>query len=448
MQDAIPSRLPGEITDEAHSVLARFFRPQIHLVLDLDGALQPGRLARALRLLLDAEPVLGCDYESRWWRSRWRRLEAAVLDAAELLEVVEDGDREAVSQAFLGRALPPLAGPQLRALLHRGGGGDRLLIKVHHRVADAGGVKELGYRLAGIYRTLGDDPDHRPAPRLGDRSLWQAYRGVLPWRLPGLLRHALAELGPYAWPWRALAFSTGPWDGASPRTALAHLDAEVVAGMRRFGGPRGATLNDLLLAAAVRVFARERAWDGRQPLRVVSTADLRRHLPDERTGGLCNLSGFILIHVGRELGERFGDTLDHVLAATGRVKGPYLGLSWDLAGLLIALLPNGLGRALFRRAIRTEIRTDHMPLLVTNMGPIDDVALDRFGPPLGHAFLVCPPIREGVYGLGISGFRGTLTLSAAASPGTLPTETLERVFAGIERELGATREVGAPAESR
>ncbi len=448
MQDAIPPSLRGEITDEAHSVLARFFRPQIHLVLDLDGALEPDRLARALRLLLDAEPVLGCDYESRWWRSRWRRIDAAALDEADLLEVVEGGDREELGQAFLGRAMPPLEGPQLRALLHRDGGGDRLLIKVHHRAADAGGVKELGYRLAAIYRALGDDPGHRPTPRLGDRSLWQAYHRVLPWRLPGLLRHALAELGPWTWPWHTLHFPTGRWDAAAPRTALTHLDAVTVGTMRDHGRPRGATLNDLLLAAVVRVVARERGWDGRVPLRVVSTADLRRHLPDERTGGLCNLSGFILIHVGRELGERFGDTLGHVLRATARVKGPYLGLSWDLLGLLLAMGPHGAGRALFARSIRMEIGSGHMPLLVTNMGPIDDALLDRFGPPLRHAFLVCPPIREGVYGLGVSGFRGTLTLSTAASPGTLPTATLERVFAGVERELEAVREVGAPAESR
>ncbi len=46
------------------------------------------------------------------------------------------------------------------------------------------------------------------------------------------------------------------------------------------------------------------------------------------------------------------------------------------------------------------------------MGPIDEKALDFGGPRVTSAQLVAPPIKPPCFGVGISGFSGTLTLSS------------------------------------
>jgi len=436
MPDAIPHRLRGEMTDEVHTVLAKMFVPQIQLVLDFDGTLDADRLAVALRRVLDAEPVLGCHYVPRWIWPYYERISDAELDRVPLLRVVDDGDREAISQGFLGEEMPLYEGPQLRALLHRGEGGDRVLLKVHHRPADAGGVKEVGYRLAEVYRALGDDPDHRPAPRVGARSLHQVIRRFLPWRLPEIIWRAVVELWPFVLRTGELRYPTAAWEGEPPRFALRDLDVDQVRRMNDLGRPRSATLNDQLVAAMLRAVAAQRDWNGEGSLRVVSTADLRRHLDGERTGGLCNLSGFILIYAGRELGERFEDTLDHVCRATRAVKGPTVGLSYDTLGVLLFWwVPAGVFRATWGAMLQTDVDSGRMPFLVTNMGPIDDGALDRFGPSVRHAFLVCPAICQGMLGLGISGYRGTLTLSVGAGESAIPLQTLQDLLARAQAEL-------------
>ena len=70
----IPARLPAEFQDQAVRILAGLRAAgDVQTVLVFRGSLDRDRLARAVRLMLDAEPVLGCRFdeeEPAWVRQR------------------------------------------------------------------------------------------------------------------------------------------------------------------------------------------------------------------------------------------------------------------------------------------------------------------------------------------------------------------------------------------
>ncbi len=118
MTPPIPQRIEAQTFDWAVYTLAILFQPDIQLVTDLDGPADPERLGRALRLLLDAEPVLGCRFVPAPHKPYWARLKDWELDEAELLEVVRDDhpfdDGEVAFRWPL--ATDGLAGPQVKAI--------------------------------------------------------------------------------------------------------------------------------------------------------------------------------------------------------------------------------------------------------------------------------------------------------------------------------------------
>ena len=134
---SIPDRFPSVLVDRFACIMDRHIADMmIQMEMAFDHRLDLDRLGRALRLALDAEPILGCRFVDKPPELHWRRLPD--LDR-ELLEVTED---EKPFSAFRTRRIHPCEGPQLAAALLHEEQGDRLLIKLSHLAGDAGGTKE------------------------------------------------------------------------------------------------------------------------------------------------------------------------------------------------------------------------------------------------------------------------------------------------------------------
>lgn len=73
----IPATLPVEFVDRTVYVGGElgFYRAQLGGVVLFDGRLDEARLGRALRHLLDAEPVLGCRLVANAVPPVWQRLD-------------------------------------------------------------------------------------------------------------------------------------------------------------------------------------------------------------------------------------------------------------------------------------------------------------------------------------------------------------------------------------
>lgn len=433
----LPVRLPVRMLDEGLLVLSAFFVEHIHLVADLGGPLDPTRLARAARLAMDAEPILGCRFVRRWLRPYWEQLPRERLEAFAVATAPGE-ERETATERFLGAPLDAEEGPQL-ALLHLpGAAGDRLVLKAQHRAMDAGGTKDLAARLAEAYRALGRDPGWRPTPSRGSRSLWQVYRRVLPWRLPAIVARHLRDAWRSAVPWQSLHLPTGAVGEGPPYFRVRHVEGARLAALDALRRSLGATRNDLLFAAALRALVRLGGWNGRDALRLVGTVDLRRYLPDGRADGLCNLSGFLFPDLGRTLGADLAETTCRMKAELDGAKGRLPGLGFNLfARLTTGAWPSGLVTRVIPAVIGWQNRTGNRPPVLTNMGAIEPARLD-FGPEVGpprRAWMVVPACRPGAFGAGISGDGDRLTLSLGAFEPALPRATADAFLDLVDAEL-------------
>ncbi|MGW2014883.1 amino acid adenylation domain-containing protein [Streptomyces sp. NPDC001927] len=185
-------------------------------LLDLGGTVDPARLKAALQLLLDRHPLL---------RAAFRQLPGGqvvqrLADHAELPWSEADTARTELAEVLrqdraegFDLARPPL----MRATLIRDGQRHRLLLTLHHVIADGWSVSVLLRELTAAYRgeTLPEPP--APQPYLA----WLAGRDLDAAR--EAWRHALAGLDG---PTRLPALATGDQAGA-PVALPEHVDVRL-----------------------------------------------------------------------------------------------------------------------------------------------------------------------------------------------------------------------------
>ncbi len=418
------------MTDQGMDVLSTFFVPRIHLLVDFEGCLDRDRLAAALRLCLDAEPVLGCRFVPRWIRPYWARLPKDQLDSSQLLQSGQDVD------SFLAGDFDEKRGPQLRALLAPGEKGDRLVLKVNHQAADAGGVKELGYLLARLYRKQKDDPGYRPTPNLGSRSLFQVYRRFLPWRFFGLLGRSIRELWGNLRPYKSMPWPSGVQKAGTPVYVFKHFSKQRLEAARSLASEYNATQNDLMVTAMLRALVEHTGWSPETALRLAGTVDLRRYLPDRRGRAICNLSSFYFVNLGYELGTSFKETLARVKKQIDKLKADYFGLSFIFGSYLNSLpYPFALARILLRKFFHRIQLSGNMPPGMTNMGTIDDRLLDFGNPRVSTAMLATPASNPPMLVSGLTGFRDSLSFSIGFYESAVVRAKMEELFETVEREL-------------
>ena len=423
----MPAPLPAELIDALVHGFEHGF-PHLHLLVDLERTFAREDLVAALESLVRAFPVLGCRYQPAWWRDRWVPWEG---DLADLVRIEEVEDLEAATQALVREPLDVLAQPPVRLTALAQGGRTRLVLSLHHMVADGGGVKAAGNVLAAAL--CGRTPDPRPDSQ---RSVLLAARALGLRDLPTLLVEAIREGTRPLWILAARrvarAEDAGPGDPA-PRWRTVGLDG------RGFGAAcraEGATINDGLVAAMARLAA---ARSASGPVCAGFTVDLRRFLPTRR-GLVTNLHGVSLVMLPRVTAAAPRATLRAVSAIIGRQKERLPGLAYTLLpALLLAPLPHALLRVIGRPVLTSLERVLQRALAVTNIGPLDE-ALAPFGDQVRAASILGPF----VHGLSVpvvtaTGFGGALTLHVEAT-GSVAEAALDHLAEDLARALAELQE--------
>jgi len=399
----------------------------IQLEMEFAQQLDTERLAKAVNLALDAEPVLGCRFVLRWWRPYWERLDDSEREA--FLLARDGGEYE----AFKASSIDVYSGPQVKACLWHSPAGDRLLLKVVHEAADAGGVKEIAAAISSIYSRLADEPDYQPEPNLrGSRSLWQIMRHVPWYAYPRIYLSFLREYWANRMPpiTHTLSIEDGP---RAPVTFIyRHLPIEGVSRLAQYGRTQNATLNDVVLAAFFRALV-NLGKGGRAQLRLNTTVDFRRYLPGGRGEGICNLSATEAICLGTCLGDDFESTLWRITTVTRRRKARWIGLN-DYVGLapFHSASPYAVLKILLRKVMQLGREKQNIPNEFTNMGLISTESVTFEAKPL-NAYLLPPPLYPPMFLAGLSGYAETLTLSASVYPSQ--KDITERFFDAVLAEL-------------
>lgn len=425
--------------------------PQIHWILTFEGRIDFPRLKRAVRLSLDAEPILGCrliyDPIIPWWERR------RDLDDLENCRLVQTEDVERSINAFLTTPLDPFVDPQIQLCVFRKSE-DILVVNINHMIMDAGGGKEYLHLLADLYNRLREDPDFKPAANLaGTRSLRQVSRQFTLLQKAKVVRRSLRDLKSDSFHLlEKIHLKTGRRKGASNPVAsdwglplkygnmkdrtyiLRKIPAPVVRRLKEYARSHGATLNDAMLTAFYRAIHEQFAPHPEESMRVRATADLRRYLPGNRGEALCNLTNYVHVNLGRCLGTSFPETLVRVRDRMLSLKADFIGLGDLPISVAFKFIPFWFTQELARLDSMHWKNAKPVPTY-SNVGELRSDLLHFDGLPIINACLTGPITYAPAFILGITGFKGTLTLNAGITNAAQNGPILNRLFDGMEKEI-------------
>ena len=360
------------LLDKVNVCLEQFGDHVMHLVFEPEQRLDDYRFSRALRLSLDAEPILGCRLVDGFFTSHWERWTSSELDRFELCRVVAATDSEAQTQQFMQQAMDCRVEPMVQARVFRGNH-DVVCLNVSCVPVDGRGLLIYLERLFSIYDRLATDPDYYPDSNgFGLRTTADLVRYFRWLDVFGLLffgfRNQLQDRRT-AHNWRFPVTSASQLE----RTFHHHrFHPHTLALIDRYRQQEGVTFNDILLASFYHALAQIIQPSSGVECCVLNTYDLRRYEKAPAPDRVANYSSFVNCNVRMDRGMSFRRLVKRVSRAMterkrhfpGITEGPFV---WPLLRFVPFFLAK---RAL---AFLLQHRGESIPVL-TNVGVID---LDR-----------------------------------------------------------------------
>jgi len=322
----IPRRFPVVIEDNILYWMRNSHDSEIRGVVSFQGRVDKDRLFRAVRLCMDAEPILGCRFKKRFFRSYWERMDD--LDNAVSSELVETSKYDDDIGSFL-TSLPPLnlfTGPQVKVWILRSKH-DKIVFKFQHVTGDGAANADYARLLSEIYTKLGENPDYRPVPNInGTRSLNQVGSNFSFKDKYGIVSRGMKDIAHFMTPVKYMIYPFGTSERSGLTMMISPVEPERFRVIKKYGKDRNATVNDMILAIFLRSFYQTINSHPESLMRVVATVDLRRYTKIRRAGALCNLSGFLYLGIGKKVNEPFDRTLSKVRNFMHSYKGDYIGM--------------------------------------------------------------------------------------------------------------------------
>lgn len=398
---SIPQRFPATGTDIGVSITRSVTLHRIGIRLSFDSRLDAGRLARATRLTLDAEPILGCRFVTDVSHPYWERLED--LDGRNAFAIVETGEPEAAMNAFQTEEIAD-DGPQAAVLLVRTPAGDEVGVKLSHVVADGQAVKQFAYLLADIYSRLADDATYVPAPNLRPRAtasdVWSA--------LTAEQRKAARKAAAYTMPNWTIPSRGESGGGRTYRTQS--LAPHRFLALKEYGRRRDATVNDVMLTAVFRACVRAFDPPTGVALSLMSTADHRRFLADVASLPISNVSISGSLDMARVDGESFEDTLQRVRERMAAWRATSYGAAPARNAEMIARLPYKTAQRLMGMLFKMGKPGKTYPWY-TNIGVLGGERLRFSGVAPVSAYMFGPFVKGASVVPTISTYDNTLTIA-------------------------------------
>jgi NRPS condensation-like uncharacterized protein len=433
------SRYPSQFSDRHNYSGSEIWINEIHLILKFDGKLDQNRLEKSLRLLINAESLLGSRFVKHWLKPYWKRLPEHELNSVPVLDVVDataESTKEDQFDIFFGDHIDLAKGPQVKALLIPGKKKDRLILKVQHLMCDAGGFKSLFNLLSDIYSDLGDNPEYVPATNTGSRSLCQVYNRFSFKDLLRIFWQGCIQLSVFSFPPKVEKYSSN-WNRTGKlRYVFKRFPKERFLKIKHYAQQKGVTINDLFTCALLRAMVKQLNINNRGWLRLAGTVDLRRYIPEQKTKGLCQVSSTYAINIKTEQCINHDNTLAIVKKQMDHYKKNFIGLGlfliywigtkpfpfflFDRAGRLITKIGKWIGT---------------ISLGFTNLGLIDNKTNNFGSISLLSAEMTCPGSIPPLFLCALSGFGETLTLNAGIFETSISKEKIEELFGLVDQEL-------------
>jgi NRPS condensation-like uncharacterized protein len=429
MASSRPLKFKASVEDWFFVAIASGHDRTIRLALEMDGTVDQPRLARALRLVYEAEPILECRFAPGLFGAYWRvRNDQSGVDPCLIVpttNVKQDLD------AFMAVPVDPSTDPLVQVRVFRGER-DTVCIKGSHSIMDGGGFKLLMLRLASLYRALGADPTYALPPDLvTDRGQGQVLRHI---PIRGRARAFFTQpfhKKRWAFPWSSMECTDVTF---SERTADTPIPA-----LKTAARGRGASITDAIVAALVRAFFEASDAPAGVPLPFTLAVDLRRYLPASEEAGLVNLSSLTWIELARKPGAKLEETLADVHLALEAAMGDLPGVGLAMVMEVTSILGFRLFRFFNGIRIRMAQRQKREFPSLTNIGVMDPKAMDFGDVGVSRARFYSPVFFPPTFCIVSGSHKDRLYFTAAYPRGAVPGDLVERFLDRMVSEIDSLR---------
>ncbi len=428
LEDGIPAEQPVTGLDRINYLFKYgASNIQIQAVIAFDQDLDTDVLKKAVRLSLDSEPVLRCQFIENDKQPYWQPFENP--DEIQWFEFVQNDSKQVAIEQFLKS--PFYCEEQmLNVQLIRANDNDTLCVKICHACSDAGGLKQYLQLLAEIYSSLLKDSQYKPKPNIKRRLDQKSYFDALGINDPLALLDPKAQALPATW-----AFPYHGVESKEIHNSIRRFAGDSFERIIAFGKSHAVTINTIILAAFFRSMfqlLKPPAGDDRE---ICVTMDLRRSFKTDPSQDICNLSVVMTPRTYRVEEEPFVETLQRVSKSINELKHTQVELSRAVIIEAQEAMDYSQLCTLFQVAIPQFIETGKVSPTLTNMGIISPLQFGEI--PARDTYLVPPTIYAPGFLLGVSSYNRILTLLTSYYEPSHSTEDVDALMDFMADELSS-----------
>ena len=394
----------------------------IRFILHYPGFLNPDILCAAAKAVIGDVEVLHSSFIANSQSCHWRvNPNYPLSDYFALLEC--DGDPVKVACSLAVQPVGHKDPCQLHVTLINGGESCAVLVRISHLVVDGSDGKYLLNMLAEAYRIIEENRDiEELVVKDGSRSAINAYRELSLQELRTLMKmpfNGVKTIYPFG----------DPKEQGALRMLRCTIPAELLGQARLKAKAVGASVNDLLLTACYRSYAKTNGLEG--AMSISGMVDLRQHCKDGVSEGLSNMSGGLSTTLEYVPGSSFGENLLEIARQTAEAKrNPLSGL--DGIPMIHTATKTAPMWFLLKAA---DLIYASMSLSLTNLGNIPCEPLTMGGlKPCGGVF-GGPLKRKPSVQVGAASFDGTAELTVLGGFTTADTESINQFLQGMKGEI-------------
>jgi NRPS condensation-like uncharacterized protein len=416
-----PTKYAATPQDRMNYILGHFSaNQQINAVLFLNNHLSKELLKESVTVTIEIEPVLKCrfvDDDTPYWEEHPSPSSLPVT----FFTQGQDQDIEKLAIKFIEEPGNFTKDPMVQIKLLRGNTRDILVIKLSHLCTDGAGVKAYIKTLRNIYTrlSLGQPKDeiikgyHKSDERLRDQSLVFHHAGIT-----DIKSAYQPNREPKASLWSFPSRTNG---NEFPKMSVRRVTREQTHRLTQWAKVHQATINDVIMTAYFRALSRVAVYaEPRTPEKMIGlTIDLRRYLPEDAAGTICNLSGMEMPEIEMEADEDFQQTLDGVKKSMRKIKSQHPGLSTAAGMELLAGMKLSGVKDMYKQQHEQALQTGMALPLLTNFGVVTDESL-MFGEiQADDGYITSPIMYAPFFTMGASSYNGRLTFTIGYhTPGT------------------------------
>ncbi len=409
---------------------------QINAVLYFPVGISKEILEESVRITLQLQPVLNSRFVENdipYWEEHSSDTNSSICFFAE----GNNQELEIMAIDFIKEPGDRIQGPMVQTKLLRGTTIDMLVVKLSHLCSDGAGVKEYIKLLGTIYTHLSLGRSKKQIIKEFDEGNESCRDQSHVFKYAGISDIKSAYRPNQEQKASLWSFPSQPNKNKFPQMSVRRLSHKQTLRLTQWTKAQQVTLNDVIMTAYFRVLSHFTVYaEPRTAEKMIGlTIDLRRYLPNNTTGAICNLSGMEMPVIKMEDDETFKQTLVRVKQSMDKIKSQNPGLSSAAGMELLAEMKLSTVKEMYNQQYEQAIQMGMALPLLTNLGVIAEEPIQLGQIQAEDGYMASPIMYAPFFSMGASSYNGRLTFTIGYHAPDTSKEKVEKFLDSVANQL-------------